>query len=70
MRTRALDQISLLEKAKLEGQDVEAGRPVSRLLSEEVREVLRGPRCRERGGGGCLTSGLEFLRYIEPWRNS
>lgn len=45
MRTTALDWISFHEKASSEGQDVgEAGRPVSRLFSEEIREVMRAER--------------------------
>lgn len=45
MRTRAVGQISFHEKSKLEGKDVgKAGRPVSKLLSEKMREVTREQR--------------------------
>lgn len=45
MGTRALGWISFYEKASLERQDVgEAGRTVSRLLLEKIREVMRVER--------------------------
>lgn len=65
MRTTSVNRISFHKKAKLEGQDArEAGGPVSRLLSEEIRENHESQETRIWGQGGCLTSQLEFLKVL------
>lgn len=50
VRTRALDWLSFRGKAGV--------------LVRGIREVQRGQRGQERGGGGCLVSGLAFISKV------